>query len=143
MCDGVEAREADRTWKIDFTSQDAAIPVLFEEGGQVEWISWGRREDQLGNGPAGGWADLAAIRAGGWAQYQPRRAFGLVRRFRKEEDHMGEENRSSYWFDIPQGQALECLVIGEGEERRVYVVTTAPPEEYTCIHDRWPVLAEY
>lgn len=36
--------------------------------------------------------------------------------------------------------ALECLVIGEGEQRRVYVITTEPPTKYAWIHDRWPLL---
>lgn len=45
----------------------------------------------------------------------------------------GQENRTSHWFDVPEGFALECLVIGEGEQQRVYVVTTAPPAEYEWI----------
>lgn len=45
-------------------------------------------------------------------------------------------------FDVPEGYALECLVLGEGEQRQVYIVTTDAPAEYACIHDRWPLLEE-
>ncbi|NKQ09846.1 hypothetical protein DQ405_004385 [Pseudomonas sp. SST3] len=58
----------------------------------------------------------------------------------EKEGRPGEKNRTSHWFDVPAGYALECLVIGEGEQRRVYVVTTTPPAEYEWIHDRWPLL---
>ncbi|BCG25233.1 hypothetical protein TUM18999_34240 [Pseudomonas tohonis] len=31
---------------------------------------------------------------------------------------------------VPKGKAFEYRVIGEGEDRRVYVVTTDPPGEF-------------
>jgi len=63
-----------------------------------------------------------------------------VQRFMEKEGQPGEKNRPSHWFDVPEGFALECLVIGEGEQRRAYVVTTEPPAEHAWIHDRWPLL---
>jgi len=36
----------------------------------------------------------------------------------------------------------EGLVIGEGEQRRAYIVTTDPPAEYAWIHDQWPLLTQ-
>lgn len=47
----------------------------------------------------------------------------------EKEGQPGDENRLSHWLDVPDGYALECLVLGEGEARRVYVVTTEAPEE--------------
>lgn len=140
MCGGVEAREAENIWKIYFPNPKAAIPVLLEGSGQLDWIAWGRRKEQPGFGPEGGWARLSTVQAGGWTKYNPRRAFSLVQRFMEKEGRAGEKNRISHWFDVPEGYALECLVIGEGEQRRVYVITTEPPTEYAWIHDRWPVL---
>ncbi|BFN27523.1 hypothetical protein PSCT_04515 [Pseudomonas sp. SCT] len=140
MCGGVEAREADKVWKIYFPNPKAAIPVLLEESGQLDWIHWGRRKEELGTGPQGGWARLSTVQSGGWEKYMPRRGFGMVQRYMEKEGRPGEKNRLSHWFDVPEGYALECLVIGEGEQRRVYVVTTAPPAEYEWIHDRWPLL---
>lgn len=140
MCGGVEAREADKIWRIYFPNPKAALPVLLEDSGQRDWITWGRRREQPGYGPEGGWARLNSVEAGSWAKYHPRRGFGMVQRFMEKEGQPGEKNRASHWFDVPDGQALECLVIGEGEQRRVYVVTTTPPTELAWIHDRWPLL---
>ena len=140
MCGGVEAREADKVWKIYFPNPKAAIPVLLEDTGQLDWIHWGRRKEEAGSGPQGGWARLSTVAAGGWAKHKPPRGFGMVQRFMEKEGQPGDKNRPSHWFDVPEGYALECLVIGEGEQQRVYVVTTDPPEEYAWIHDRWPVI---
>lgn len=64
----------------------------------------------------------------------------MVQRFMEKEGQPGEKSRASHWFDVPEGSALECLVIGEEEQQRVYVVTTEPTAEYVWIHDRWPLL---
>jgi len=52
-----------------------------------------------------------------------------------------DADRVSHWFDMNPGFALECMVVGEGEDQRVYIVTTSPPEQYAWIHDRWPMIA--
>lgn len=78
MCGGVEAREADKVWKIYFPNPKAAIPVLLEESGQLDWIHWGRRKEELGTGPRGGWARLSTVQSGSWEKYRPRRGFGMV-----------------------------------------------------------------
>ena len=140
MCGGVEAREADKVWKIYFPYDKAAFPVMLEDTGQIDWIAWGRREHQPGGGPVGGWAKLDTVQAGGWERFHPRRGFGMVQRFMEKEGSRGDKHRPSHWFDIPEGYALECLVLGEGDARQVYVVTTDPPAEYAWIHDRWPHL---
>jgi len=38
MCGGIEAHEADKVWKIYFPNPKAAILVLFDESGQLDWI---------------------------------------------------------------------------------------------------------
>lgn len=63
----------------------------------------------------------------------------MAQRFMEKEGRPGEKNRISRWFDAPEGYALECLVIGEGEQRQGYFVTTPPPAEHSWIHDRWPL----
>ncbi|WP_339461304.1 hypothetical protein [Pseudomonas sp. EA_105y_Pfl2_R69] len=116
--------------------------MMLEDSGQLDWITWGRRKEQQGYEPQGGWAKLSTVQAGGWDKYRPRRGFGMVQRFMEKEGQPGEKGRVSHWFDVPEDCALECLVIGEGEQQRVYVVTTEPPVEYAWIHDRWPLLVE-
>ncbi|MTZ12799.1 hypothetical protein GNE00_03530 [Pseudomonas sp. JL972] len=54
-----------------------------------------------------------------------------------------DAERKSHWFDVEPGFALDCLVLGEGEQRRVYVITSSPPEEFAWIHDRWPAMHRY
>ena len=64
----------------------------------------------------------------------------MVLRLMEKDGHQGDKSRQSHWFGVSEGYALECLVIGEGEHRRVYIVTTYPPAEYAWVHDRWPLL---
>lgn len=140
MCGGVEAREADRIWRIYFPNPKAALPVL-DESGQLEWITWGRRKGEPGGGPPGGWARSETIANGGWDKYQPRRAIAVVQRFMEKEgsaDSGGK--RPSHWFDVPADSALDCIIIVDGQKTRAYLVTTEPPAEYHWIHDRWPLL---
>jgi len=115
--------------------------VLLEDSWQLDWIMWARRREQPGFGPKGGWPRLSTVQAGGWTMCHPRYAFGLVQRFMEKEGRPGEKSRIPRWFDVPEGYALECLVIGEGEQRRGYVMTKTPPAEHAQIHSRWPVLA--
>lgn len=43
MCGGVEAREADRVWRIYFPHPKADIPVQLDDSGQLDWFPWGVR----------------------------------------------------------------------------------------------------
>jgi hypothetical protein len=138
MCGGVEAKDKNRAYeavKVYFPNPKAAFPVMLEDGTDLGWVPWGRRKVQAGDGPPGGWAKRETIDRGGWDKYRPQRALGLISRYMEKD-----AQRVSHWFDMNDAYALECLVIGEADQRRVYVVTAAPPAEYAGIHDRWPVL---
>jgi len=43
MCGGVEARDAERSYKVYFPSPKAAIPVMLEGGESVGWVKWGAK----------------------------------------------------------------------------------------------------
>lgn len=135
MCGGVEARDGERSFKVYFPSPKAAFPVMLQGGEGLGWVKWGRRREEPGQGPQGGWARLETVERGGWNKYRPQRAFGLIDRYMEKD-----AERKSHWFDMPPGYALDCLVIGDGEDRRVYVVTSSPPDEFAWIHDRWPMV---
>ncbi|MDB6446370.1 hypothetical protein PII47_23530 [Pseudomonas sp. 21TX0197] len=138
MCGGVEAADKNRAYervKVYFPNPKAALPVVLEDGTDLGWVRWGRRREEKGTGPSGGWAKLETVERGGWEKYHPQRALGLVQRYMEKD---GE--RVSHWFDMNEGFGLECLVLGEDENRRVYVVTTSPPADYAWIHDRWPMI---
>jgi len=58
MCGGVEISgrytRTRKQLKIYFPNPKAALPVLGSGEGEVVWVSWGRRREQAGKGPAGG-----------------------------------------------------------------------------------------
>ncbi len=56
MCGGVEARDAEKAYKVYFPSPKAAFPVMLEGGEALGWVTWGRRREEPGQGPQGGWA---------------------------------------------------------------------------------------
>lgn len=53
----------------------------------------------------------------------------------EKDGHPGDKSRQSHWFDVPEGYALECLVLGKDEERREYIVTIDAPAKYAWNHD--------
>ena len=143
MCGGIEVWGEEKARKLYFVGENPALPVLLEDSTQVEWIRWGRKKHEKTNSPQGGWARATTVEAGDWSVYQPRRAVAIVERFFQGERASGLRGRRlSQWVFVPKGQGIECLVIGEGEERRAYVVTTTPPAKFKGLADRWPMLIE-
>ena len=139
MCGGVEISgrytRTGEQLKIYFPNPRAALPVL-GAGDEAVWVPWGRRREQPGKGPAGGWARLSSIEEGKWEKYGPTRVHILATRFMEKD-----ESKVSHWFDLEDGQVIEGLVIGTGEEQKVYVITTEAPGEHQWVHDRWPLLS--
>ena len=133
MCGGIEAHDQDGFRRVYFPNPEAAIPLILADGTELGWVRWGRRKSEPGSHPYGGWAKLDTFELGGWERHFPQRALALVR------GHMQKDcDLNSHWFDVIPGYAIECVVIGEVEERRVYVITTSPPEEFSWINDLWP-----
>lgn len=142
MCSGIEARHEGRVYRATFEGEQAAFPVMLAEGGEVRVIKWGRRKKEKITGPQGGWARQATVITGGWDYLSPRRGLGLVDRFMVGKANPGMPGRRlSQWIEVPKGLALECLIVGEGANERVYIVTTSPPERYRMINDKWPVMS--
>ncbi|MOA39023.1 hypothetical protein D3C78_1607690 [compost metagenome] len=74
MCGGVEVAgrytESGKPVRVYFPNPKAALPVL-QADGSVEWLPWGRRQEQEGHLPATGWARMDSISAGKWARFHP------------------------------------------------------------------------
>ncbi len=133
MCGGVKYKHEDQAVTSYFPNPKAALPVLRRDGGH-ELLPWGRREEQAGTLPPGGWARLDSIREGRWDRYDPMPVRLAIEEF-MEKDHAGH----SHWYPLEPGQWLQGLVAMYGEEQRVYVVTLVPTEAaQRAIHDRWP-----
>jgi putative SOS response-associated peptidase YedK len=139
MCGGVEISgrytRTGEQLKIYFPNPRAALPVLCSDGSETVWVPWGRRREQPGKGPQGGWARLSSIEEGKWQKYGPTRVRIPAARFMEKD-----EAKNSHWFDLQDDQVIEGLVIGEEEQQRVYVITTDAPRDRAWVHDRWPLL---
>ena len=101
--------------------------------GNISLMPWGRRKEQEGNLPLGGWARLDSINAGKWKYVHPRPVKIIVDAF-MEKDH----NKDSHWFTLEEGQFIQGLVAHYNDEQRIDVVTVEPDPLTKQIHDRWP-----
>jgi len=63
MCGGVEAREAEKVWKICFPTPRRPSRCCWKTA-----ASWTGSPEQPRDGPPGGWAKLSIVQAGGWAK---------------------------------------------------------------------------
>lgn len=131
MCGGVAYLQDGEERRLYFPTPYARLPVVTRRGGS-SLVVWGRRRNEPGVLPLGGWARLESIRAGVWDRWQPRPVRLRLQGF-MEKDIEGE----SHWFELTAGQWVQGLLARQGAEQRVYVVTIHPqiPE---AIHPRWP-----
>jgi len=131
MCGGVYYTIQDRDTRVYFPNPKALLPVKTRTG-DIKTLAWGRRREQAGMLPLGGWARLDSIYAGRWDRWFPVAVKIPVKSF-MEKDLEGH----SHWFDLTRGQWIQGLVARYQQERRVYVVTIEP-ELPEAVHDRWP-----
>lgn len=132
MCGGVRFSTSQGEQQVYFPNPHACLPVRLRDGANL-LLPWGRRRQQAGQLPPGGWARLESIYAGKWAAYAPRPVQILVSAY-MEKDAAG----ISHWFDLDSCQFVQGLVAHYQQEQRIYVVTQATPPEYVHIHERWP-----
>ncbi len=131
MCVAIEYGEGEQTVHIRFAEPSAALPVRTRRQGFIG-VAWGRRRNQAGKLPLGGWARLDAIRAGRWDHWLPIPVKLPITAF-VELDIEGRAHR----YPLSRGQWVQGLVARTRHEQRVYVVTIVPEQE-DALHDRWP-----
>ncbi len=131
MCGGVYYIIDGQEVRTYFPNPKAQLPVQKRDSG-VELLPWGRRKNQSGHLPLGGWARLESIYAGRWDKWFPKPVKLMVSQF-MEKDIEG----NTHWYDLTPGKWVQGLVAYWDNERRVYVVTVSPEHE-DAIHDRWP-----
>ena len=117
--------------RMYFHNPLATLPIITKTN-NVILMPWGRRRQQEGNLPLGGWARLETIYKKRWDRWQPQPVKIPVKSF-MEKSHDG----SNHWFDLIKGQCLQGLVASYKYERRVYVVTIEPEQENAWYY-RWP-----
>lgn len=131
MCGGVTYEYEGEAIKTFFPNPYAKLPVV-KRSHEVELLPWGRRKEEPGKLPRGGWARLESIYTGRWDCWQPRPVRIPLLNFMEKDIH-----GVSHWFNLTKGQWIQGLVAREGKEQRIYVVTIAP-EMPDAIHERWP-----
>ncbi|MHB1142266.1 MAG: hypothetical protein ACYC1T_10995 [Sulfuricaulis sp.] len=133
MCGGVKYKHEDKILTVYFPNPKAVLPVTLKQGGH-ELVTWGRRKEEPGKLPAGGWARLDSIKAGKWDRFIPKPV-----RLDVEEFMEKDTAKKSHWYPLLGGNWIQGLVAWEGDERRVYVVTIEPEkDEQRAVHNRWP-----
>jgi hypothetical protein len=132
MCGGAYFEYKGEVLRQYFPNPKAVLPVLKSDGGIV-LMPWGRRQQQVGNLPLGGWARLDSIYGGRWDKYFPKPIKMPVLSF-MEKDFEGQ----SHWYDLNKGQFIQGLLARNNNEQRIYVVTIEPEIEDAHIHNRWP-----
>ncbi|MCB5185134.1 hypothetical protein LG201_07945 [Methylobacillus gramineus] len=137
MCRGVKFTDASGLeTKILFPHLTSALPIKYKDG-KIKWLRWGNNlEEKEGGFFVGGWARKTSLDQGKWDKLKPEKVNIMAHEF------MGkDQSRISHWIDIPEGHAIQGVIATHHNERRIYVVTTEPPEEYAWIGDRWPLIA--
>ena len=131
MCGGVYYAHNGQDVRVYFPNPSATLPVRAKSG-HIDVLPWGRRKEQDGTLPLGGWARLNAIYTGRWDKWFPRPVKVIVKSF-MEKDITGQ----AHWYDVTKGQWLQGLIARHGHEQRLYIVTVTPEHE-DAVHDRWP-----
>jgi len=134
MCGGLEFRQRNNeTTRVLFPNPKAALLV---DPAMNTWLPWGRRKEQPGDWPDGGWARFESLHKGYWKRWGSERTLLWPVRWMEKD-----RQRKSQWFDLPPGHALVCLTLTKAPGTPIYVVTSPAEGDYLSdIHDRIPKL---
>ena len=133
MCGGVKFKHDSKEMTVYFPNPKAVLPVRMKTG-EPSLITWGRRKEEQGALPAGGWARHESVLKGVWDKYFPKPVLITVDQF-MEKDKQG----TSHWYPLTTATYIQGLIANDRDEQRVYVVTITPEDEdHEEIHDRWP-----
>lgn len=132
MCGGVSYNHYGDNHTVYFPNPMAQLPVA-QIDGKNRLVAWGRRKEQPGSTPMGGWARHESILVGKWDKYFPTPVKIMVTDF-MEKDYEGR----SIWYPVTAGQVIQGLLAKDGTTLRVYVVTIESSFDLT--HDRMPRL---
>jgi hypothetical protein len=122
-----------RDIKVFFPNPKAALLVDPETD---LWLPWGRRKEQPGDWPEGGWARQESLAKPYWRRWRP--VHVIVRPVRWMEK---DRQRASHWFELAEGQGILCLRLEAAPGTPLYVVTSVATGDYLAdIHERRPVI---
>jgi hypothetical protein len=119
---------------VFFSEKNSILPVKLKNG-EMKLVTWGRREEENGVMPLGGWARLASVKNEKdkrWHRYLPKPVQIPITKF-MEKNFEGRV----CWYEITSGKCIQGLLAHENNEYRVYIVTI-DPEDLMNNHYRWP-----
>ena len=133
MCIAICYSLAERVVITHFTDRNAKIPLV-GQANLDHFLPWGRRLEDSGQLPLGGVLSMDKKQQGLYDQYFPKPVKIQVHKFM-------EQNIEAHcrWFEIPHGQYLQGLLLRDGQEQRIYVVTFTPDKPHLPFQ-RWPLI---
>lgn len=121
--------------RVFFPSPKAALLVDPEAD---LWLPWGRRKEEPGAWPEGGWARMESLGKAYWTRWDPVEVVIHPLRWMEKDPR-----RKSWWFDLEPGTGILCLRLEKAPGTPVYVVTEAATGDFaTDIHDRIPRIVQ-
>jgi len=134
MCLALSYSYEKKIFITHFTDDDATVLIKTNKG-LLQTIKWGRRLDEKGKLPLGGWISQELKAKGIYDKFFPKEVKICAIKF-MEQDVQGR----CVWSDITAGWYLQGLLLQERDERRVYLVTFTP-EKHDTPFTRWPIIS--
>ena len=117
MCFALQVRLRGRVKTIAFLQKNNKLMVY--HAAQQRSLIWGRRPYEAGSLPLGGWCRDDLLAEGQLDCWFPQKALILIIAF-GIRDVLGKVS----WFKLSAGEFLQGIVLGEGDEQRVYLLIT-------------------
>ena len=119
--------------KTYFPNPKSKLPVLCKDG-TFELIQWGRRENESGVLPLGGWAKKIQLEQGQWDRFFPTSVKIMGSEFLEIDPQTG----AGSWYSITPGQYIHGVIMRDQKEFRCYLVTVEADKTFANQH--WPQL---
>lgn len=120
----------DEVIRVLFPNPKAALLV---DPDRNLWLPWGRRKEQPGDWPEGGWAREESLAKPFWTRWAPELLLiHPVRWLEKDAD------RRTHAFEVALAEGILCLRLTGAPGQPLYVVTEPSRGDYREIHDRMP-----
>lgn len=123
MCIGVSYQQYRKPYQSYFPQSGACLPIKLRNG-LIKLLPWGRRQGESGTLPLTGWAKLASIKFGMWHVWRPHPVKIAI------DAWMEKAEGISTWHALGLNDYLQGLIAFHEHERRVYVVTVEPRNDY-------------
>ena len=101
-----------------FINPKATVPLTEKNSNLIKEMPWGRRPQQSGQLPMGGWVEYEHLSKGRYDRFFPRTVKLNVFAYLTHACD-GRE----LWVDVLEAQWVQAVILREGQEQRAYVIT--------------------